>query len=827
METGQHWSATYAPLNVLPDAYKVSFTSDKACFERSDGMIDTKTEVIVATGDNVEIRRITVKNNSDKAVTLALTSYFEVVLAAQNTDVAHPAFSNLFIETDYLADKHCLRALRRPHSDQEDQKWLANALVSKDKPIGNVQVETDRNHWMGRGHDLKSASALCDDKPLSNTTGPVLDPCMSHQVYFKLEAGKTNEISFVSAISENEEVLMSLIDKYNTLETIEAAFQLAKIRSQMETRYLNLEANEIELYQDMLSDLLFNGLIREKYQDILLKNTRGQSDLWKYGISGDHAQVLVLLHSTTSTQILNEVLKAHAYWRLMDLRVDLIIVSDESYSYANPLYQIITDIVQSAQNIQNGKLVNDIFILDKNKIEADDLPLLYASSRVILVGDGRSLQEQVTSIERNPRVQTKTMFAKDENDIQTIKRPELQLYNGLGGFSSEGNAYVMHLSKGQHTPAPWINVIANPKFGFLVSEAGSSMTFADNSYESKITPWSNDAVSDPSGDVVYLHDEMSHATWTSTALPIREDDDYLITHGFGYSIFEHHSHGIKQSSTVFVDLDESIKLNIIHLENMTDQRRSLTLTHVIKPVLAANDQNKHLTLKTCVNETGALILENPQNSFKDKRVFMDVSILERTWTSDRSAFYGTGGRIDPDGLHEPLLSGKVGTGFDLCGALQVKVILEPHTSQEVIFMMGVAESDADVTRLSEFVRGDKAQASLIAVKAFWQSKLDQVKVQTPSPSMDLLLNGWLQYQTIACRLWARSGFYQSGGATGFRDQLQDSLAIAHLMPELSRKQILIQAAHQFREGDVQHWWHDPQGSGYGRVFPMISYGCLM
>lgn len=759
METGQHWSATYAPLNVLPDAYKVSFTSDKACFERSDGMIDTKTEVIVATGDNVEIRRITVKNNSDKAVTLALTSYFEVVLAAQNTDVAHPAFSNLFIETDYLADKHCLRALRRPRSDQEDQKWLANALVSKDKPIGNVQVETDRNQWMGRGHDLKSASALCDDKPLSNTTGPVLDPCMSHQIHFKLEAGKTNEISFVSAISENEEVLMSLIDKYNTLETIEAAFQLAKIRSQMETRYLNLEANEIDLYQDMLSDLLFNGLTREKYQDILLKNTRGQSDLWKYGISGDHAQVLVLLHSTTSTQILNEVLKAHAYWRLMDLRVDLNIVSDESYSYANPLYQIITDIVQSAQNIQNGKLVNDIFILDKNKIEADDLPLLYASSRVILVGDGRSLQEQVTSIERNSRVQTKTMFVKDENDIQTIKRPELQLYNGLGGFSSEGNAYVMHLSKGQHTPAPWINVIANPKFGFLVSEAGSSTTFADNSYESKITPWSNDAVSDPSGDVVYLHDEVSHATWTSTALPIREDDDYLITHGFGYSIFEHHSHGIKQSSTVFVDLDESIKLNIMYLENMTDQRRSLTLTHVIKPVLAANDQNKHLTLKTRVNEAGALILENPQSSFKDKRVFMDVSILERTWTSDRSAFYGTGGRIDPDGLHEPLLSGKVGTGFDLCGALQVKVILEPHTSQEVIFMMGVAESDADVTRLSEFVRGDKAQASLIAVKAFWQSKLDQVKVQTPSPSMDLLLNGWLQYQTIACRLWARSGFY--------------------------------------------------------------------
>lgn len=813
-ETNQLWSSTYAPLNVLPNAYKVSFTSDKACFERSDGLIDTKTEVIVATGDNVEIRRITLKNNSDQAVTLELTSYFEVVLAAQNTDVAHPAFSNLFIETDYLADKHCLRALRRPRSAQEDEKWLANALVIKDKPIGNIQVETDRNQWMGRGHDLKSASTLCDAKPLSNTTGPVLDPCMSHQVRFKLEAGKSREISFVNAISENEEVLMSLIDKYNTVDAIEAAFQLAKIRSQMETRYLNLEANEIELYQDMLSDLLFNGLTREKHQAILLQNTKSQSDLWKYGISGDHATVLLTLHSTTSTQILNEILKAHAYWRLMDLRVDLIIVSDESYSYANPLFQIISDIVQSSQSTQNGKQMHDIFILDKNKIESTDIPLFYASSRIILEGDGRSLKEQVSFIDRKPRVQTKPINMNEKSDLQTLKRPELQLFNGLGGFSSEGDAYVMHLTKGLHTPAPWINVIANPKFGFVVSEAGSSTTFAENSHESKLTPWSNDAISDPSGDVLYLHDEVHHATWTTTALPIREDDDYLITHGFGYSIFEHHSHAIKQTSTVFVVLDESIKLNILSLENTSDQRRFLTLTHVIKPVLAANDQSKHLTLKTRVNDAGVLFIENPQGSFRNKRVIMDVSSPERTWTSDRNAFYGTGGRIDPDGLYEPQLSGKLGTGFDLCGAIQVKVILEPKAKQEVIFMLGVAQSDDEIKRLSEYVHQEgKAQASLMEVKAFWKSKLNRVKVQTPSPSMNLLLNGWLQYQTIACRLWARSGFYQSGGATGFRDQLQDSLAVAHLIPELSRKQILIQAAHQFREGDVQHWWHDPEGSG--------------
>ncbi|TXT18029.1 MAG: cellobiose phosphorylase [Erysipelotrichaceae bacterium] len=816
IETGALWSSTYAPLNVLPQSYTVTFTSDRAVFQRKDGLIDTKTEVMVATGDSVEIRRITVKNNSDQPVILELTSYFEVVLAEQKTDNAHPAFSNLFIETDYNADKHCLVAIRRPRSDKEKKMWVANSVVLKEKSIGNIQIETDRNQMIGRGHDLKSPIVFSDNKPLSNTTGPVLDPIMSHRVRFKVEAGKTNEISFVCAIGENEELMMSLVDKYATVDSIEGAFRLAKVRSQMETRYLNLDSTELELYQDMVSELLYGGNSRVEHMAMLQKNTRGQSALWKYGISGDRAQVLVVLNKTSMTQILNEVLKAHDYWRLMDLKVDLIILSDEDYSYANPLYQIIVDIVQSSMTSENPNHVRDIFILDRNKVQSEDIPLLYASSRVILIGDGRTMKEQVSQLEQEPLQLIKPQFkALVQYEQPQFKVPNLVLDNGLGGFNPEGNEYIIHLEKGQNTPAPWINVIANPIFGFLISESGSSTTWADNSHESKLTPWSNDAVSDTPGEILYLHDDETNETWTTTALPIREEEGYLVTHGFGYSIFEHTSHGIKQRSTVFVPTSESIKLNIMNLKNVSDQKRSLSLTFVIKPILGDSDQNNHLMVKARLIDQNILILENPQNvSFDGKKVFIDVSSTLRSWSTDRNEFFGFGGLISPDCLSESQLSNNIGAGFDMCGALQVKVTLDPNESKEIIFMMGIATTDEEAIDLCHNYRKEgKATESYTLVKSFWKDKLSQVQVVTPSMSMDLLLNGWLQYQTIACRLWARSGFYQSGGATGFRDQLQDSLSIAHFWPELSRKQILLHAAHQYLEGDVQHWWHDPQGVG--------------
>jgi len=816
VESNSIWSATYAPFNKIPDKYEVVFTADKATFSRVDGQIGTTTEVVVASGDNAEIRRVSMKNNSDKACVLEVTSYFEVVLAPQAADVAHPAFSNLFVETEFQSAKNCIIANRRPRSETDKSMWIANAAIMEGEILGDVQFETDRMQLIGRGYNRKSPVVMERGKPLSNTVGPVLDPVMSLRIKVKIEPGKTARISFVTAVSESNELLLSLIDKYATPDAVEGAFHLALARSQVETKYLNLEVSDIELYQDMISDILFISPIRRMNQDLILENRKGQSSLWRYGISGDWPIVLVISNKINQVQIINEVLNAHEYWQLMDLKVDLVIMSEEGYNYILPLYQLISDIVSSSQAHNILKKPGNVFIFDKNKIPEEDVSLFYEAARVILKGDGRTMSEQM-NIEQSNTLPLKKQFILQEAVyvLPVANDPELIYFNGLGGFSSDGSEYIIHLKKGQNTPAPWVNVIANPKFGFIVSEAGSGYTWCENSRENKITPWSNDAVLDSPGEVIYIGDGDTGQLWTMTALPIREEEPYIIRHGFGYSVFEHTSHGIKQRLTQYVPINESLKVNFISLKNISERKRQLTLTYYVQPILGVSDQVTALHIKTSFSESGAFLMENPYNEeFAGRISFIDASLSERSVTSDRKEFFGSGDICSPECLSREALSGTMGTGFDPCGAIQVKVILEPNESKEIVFLLGMNEQLQAVNEITQKYRIIKnARESLIGVKNFWKDKMEVVKVSTPTVSMNLMLDGWLQYQVISCRIWARSGFYQAGGAFGFRDQLQDSLSIAHIWPEITRAQILLHARHQFTQGDVQHWWHEPQGKG--------------
>ncbi len=816
VETNYVWSATYSPLNIIPDKYEVSFTADKATFKRMDGLIETKTEVVVASGDNAEIRRVSLKNYGDKPCTIEVTSYFEVVLATQAADSAHPAFSNLFIETSYQAERKCIIANRRPRSETDKSLWIANAAVIEGDTSGDVQYETDRMQMIGRGNNAKNPIVIERGKPLSNTVGPVLDPVMSLRVRIRIEPGKTARISFLTAVAESNELLLSLIDKYVSPDSVEGAFRFALARSRVEMNYLNLDVSEIELYQDMISHILFISPMRMMNQEMILKNSKGQSSLWRYGISGDLPVVLVVLNKTDRLEILYEVLKAHEYWRLMDLKVDLVILSEEEYSYTLPLYALISDIVLSRQTHDILNKPGDVFILDKNKIPAEDVHLLHAVARVMLNGGGLTMDEQI-NISQNYQLPQMMQFTSQVQQyvLPAVDEPELLYFNGLGGFRPDGGEYVIRLERGQNTPAPWVNVIANPGFGFIVSEAGSGYAWHSNSRENKLTPWSNDAVSDSPGEVLYISDADTGRQWTMTSLPIREDEPYTVSHGFGYSVFGHTSNGIEQKLTQFVPVDENVKISIAGLKNISSHKRHLTLTYYIRPILGVSDQFTAMHIKTSVGESGALLIENPYNEeFAGGICFIDSSLKECTVTSDRKEFFGPGDAASPECLNREALSGIVGTGFDPCGAIQVKVTLEPNESRDIVFLLGIASQLDEVNKISQrYTDIHNAKEALNKVKRFWKEKLDIVQVETPTVPMNLMLNGWLQYQVISCRLWARSGFYQSGGAFGFRDQLQDCLSIAHLWPEAARKQILLHARHQFTQGDVQHWWHEPLGKG--------------
>jgi cyclic beta-1,2-glucan synthetase len=816
-EKKETWSSTYAPLNIIPDKYEVIFTSDKATYNRTDGDIETSTEIIVASGDNAEIRRIRIKNNENEPCVVEITSYFEVVLANQNSDLAHPAFSNLFVRTEFNDEYQALIANRRPRATTDKEVWIAQIPVIETELIGNLQYETDRMQFIGRGNTVKNPNAILIDKPLSNSVGAVLDPVFSFRMRIELEPGRTNRIYFTTIIADSRDALMELLEKYSKAVTCNAAFWLALARSQVEGKYLSIKAAEMESYQEMMSHIIFPSPLRIKNKEQIRENKKGQSSLWPYGISGDRPIVALTLNKIDYIEILYDLLKAHEYWRLKSLRVDLVILSQEDNSYTNPLYTSISEIVYSSQTHDVLNPRGDVFILNTNNVSAEDVNLVIAVSRLVFRGSAGTISDQMTMLQDLDLPEALEPGIKKLLPLVTPRNVEekgILHFNGIGGFVNNGSEYLIKLAKGQNTPAPWVNIISNQDFGFIVSESGGGFTWSENSRENKISPWSNDPVSDNIGEAFYLRDESAEI-WSITPLPIRENGGYTIRHGFGYTEFKHISHGISQSLLQFAPVSGAVKISIIKLENETNEERNLCLTYYLRPVLGVSPSDTALHLISSITEKGTLLIENPYNTeFPARLCFIDSSIEERTVTGDRREFFGMSKANSPDCLFRKNLSGNLGAGLDPCAAMQINIKIEAKGNKEIVFLMGMTK---DIETMNQYIERfnnvESAKEELNNVKKFWQDKLQVVQVETPDSGMNIMLNGWLQYQVISCRLWGRSGFYQAGGAFGFRDQLQDSLSIATIWPEIARSQIIKHARHQFVEGDVLHWWHEPAGKG--------------
>lgn len=885
----RYWSAAYAPCNVLPEKYQVEFTPDKATFERMDGEIETIMEVSAASEDQAEIRRISLKNNGDSSCEIEVTSYFEIVLAPRNSDTAHPAFSNLFVRTEYDSAHSALLVSRRPRTPEEKEIWMGQMPVINGDLSGEIQYETDRMHFIGRGHTSANPAVIERDRPLAGTVGPVLDPVLSQRVKLTLEPNETASVSFVTITAGTREAVLELMEKYDNVEACDAAFWLALTRSQVETKYLNIKAQEMELYQDMISNIVFSGPQKLRYRQFIKENRKGQSSLWPYGVSGDRPIVLVVLEKTEEVEILYEVLRAHEYWRIKDLRVDLVVLSHEENSYANPLHSLISEIVCSSQAADILSCYNDIFIINANNMPDEDLCLFYAAAKMVFKGGEGTLRAQAKSdvdqqLTKLPEPERKkkgktvpanyglseisgsvenTSFSENlafdktygsaenpvfgENyDLAENPNPEgnsgsaensgtgehkLQFYNGLGGFDADGKEYVVVLEQGQATPAPWVNVIANQEFGFMVTESGGGYCWSENSRENKLSPWSNDPVSDRPSEVFYLTDVsyqtqdnsgsneaekngLERETWSITPLPVREEEAYFIRHGFGYTEFHHVSHGIAQKLTQFVPVQGTLKVNLVSLYNESTEVKNLKVTYYVSPVLGVNQRDNAMHLISGMNN-GTLTVRNPYNrEFPDRILFLETSSVERWVTGDRKAFFGLGGMEAPDGLKQNQLDGTLGVGYDPCAAMQVTISLKPGETRELVFLLGMTEQEGKIGSLIEAYRDPaKAKDALAEVKHFWTNMLQTVQVNTPDVAMNYMLNGWLLYQTVSCRMWARTAFYQAGGAYGFRDQLQDSLSLLAIRPEAARSQIIRHAGRQFLQGDVLHWWHEPAGKG--------------
>ncbi len=822
--SGEVWSAGYQPTAARGDSYEVTFSEDRACFSREDFSIASALEVFVSPEENAEVRRITLTNKGSQAREIEVTSYAEVVLAPPLVDAAHPAFSNLFVQTEYIPSLHALLATRRVRSAKETPVWMAHVLLADRHAFGETQWESDRARFLGRNRTVRNPRALDKEQLLSNTTGAVLDPIFSIRTKVRLLPGVACHLTYSTMVAKDRDEIIGLADKYRDPSTFDRVSNLAWTQAQVKLHYLGIEPDEAHLFQRLGTRMLFSDSSLRPSGEIIKRCMKDVTGLWARGISGDHPIILLRIDDAEDRGIVRQLLKAQEYFGTKRLTVDLVILNEKANSYAQEVQNILESMAHSGAVAAHSAIAQYkgvAFVLRADLLSQEDRILLYSSARAVLASRQGSLAEQVQRVGRTRAVTANQLRISERSSLNIQsgaidKITGLHFFQGLGGFSADGKEYVIVLGPGEHTPAPWINIIANPGFGFQVSESGAGYTWASNSRENQLTPWLNDPVADPSGEAIYLFDKDSGILWSPTAAPIRRNEgSYIARHGQGYSRFEHVSHGIRSELTQFVALDSPVKISRLVLENRSKLPRRIAVTNYVEWVLGFSRPVMAPTTVTEFDEaSGAIFALNPRSNEYGARVsFLAATRKISSYTGDRTEFLGRNGNpARPAGLFQEL-SERVGATLDPCGALQCEVEIPPGKSVELSFFLGQGENRVATRELILTLRDGSLEKIFQGVLAHWENVLTAVQVRTPDEAMNLMLNRWLLYQTTVCRLWARAAFYQAGGAFGFRDQLQDVLALLYSQPQLAREHILRAASRQFVEGDVQHWWHPPFGRG--------------
>jgi len=818
-DAGDVWSTAHLPTQRSGRGYEAIFSQARVEFRRSDHGIDSHTEIAVSPEDDVELRRVTLTNRGRTARTIEVTSYLEPVLAPQAAEVAHPAFANLFVQTETLPSEHAVLCTRRPRKRDEKPPVLLHLVAVNGRSFGQTSFETDRAAFIGRGRSLADPVALERRGPLGGAQGAVLDPALAVRRMVRLEADEQAVIDIVTGVTETRDAALALIEKYREPRLADRVIELAMTNAQVVLRHLDASETLAQAFGRLAAALIHPTHHRRAPGSTIARNRRGQSALWGYGISGDLPIALMRATDPGRIDVVRQVLQAHAYWRTKGLAADLLILVDDASVYRGSLYDQVMGVIAAGHEAQLVDKPGGIFVRRGDQISEEDRTLFQAVARVVLTDADGPLIEQIDRRGRPDTHMPRLSAGRNRAEIgePVPARDDLVMGNGHGGFTRDGREYVIQLEPGRATPAPWVNVIANDTFGTVVSETGAAYTWLENSHEYRLTPWHDDPVCDPHGEALYLRDEESGAVWSPTPGPVQGTGRYVVRHGFGYSVFEHAEGGIASETWIYVAPDAPVKLVRLVLRNRTARVRQLSATGYWEWVLGELRGKNLAGITTEIDpRSGALTARNPFNGdFPDRIAFADCSEAVRTVTGDRAEFLGRNGTAArPVALTRTRLSNRAGAGFDPCAAIMTPVTLAPGEEREVVFMLGAARDGDDLQLLIQRFRSPgAAKATLEQVWQQWNRLLGTVWVETPDPQVDVLVNGWLLYQVIACRLWGRTGFYQSGGAFGFRDQLQDVCALVGSAPWLTREQLLRAAARQFRDGDVQHWWHPPANRG--------------
>ena len=820
--TGEFWSTTYQPTLVRAEPDEAVFSPGRATFRRRVHDIETRTEVVVAPEDDVELRRIHVANRASIRRSLDITSYAEIVLAHPATDAAHPAFAKLFVETEVVREHQAILSTRRPRAPDEPTVWMFHRLAAY-RPAGDdVSYETDRLRFIGRGHSAADPQAMRDSAALSGSAGPVLDPVAAIRTRITLDAGETATVDLISGVGQSRATCMALIAKCQERNYVHHAFDAAADKGRAILTKLGVAEPDTERFASVANSVIYANASLRAAPGVIGRNRLGQSGLWGHKISGDLPIVLLQIADPAKTELLRQLVAAHAYWRWHGLAVDLVILVEARSGSEAPRREQVSKLIAAADGAGRLDQAGGIFVRTTDEIDDADRILLESAARVVLSEDDGSLAQalerrRTAAISIPPLASAGKPVYGSPQDVEWPRR-DLIFSNGQGGFAADGREYVITSSRSRMTPAPWVNVLANPSFGTLVSESGSASTWSENAHEFRLTPWSNDPVGDANTEAYYLRDEESRRVWSPTLLPRGGAGPYVARHGFGYSVFEHSEEGIDSELCTYVAIDAPVKFAVLRLSNRSGRARRLSVTGYLEWVLGDEREKTMMHIVTQLDDdSGALFARNPYSAdFGGSVAFFEGGDdRERSFCGDRTEFLGRNGTLrDPAAMARSRLSGTIGAALDPCAAIQLPCALGAGKTREIVFLLGAGRSVEQARDLVRRWRGSAAaHDALEAVRRYWRQTLGAVQVKTPDAALDILANGWLVYQILACRMWGRNAFYQSSGAFGFRDQLQDAMALIHAEPELVREHLLRCASRQFAEGDVQHWWHPPSGRG--------------